>query len=263
MQVIQTASGVLHYRASDILPARKTLVFVNSLGSDFRMWDGVVANLADRYNIVRHDKAGHGLSSQRAGRSTIEAYADDLEALLSHLKLSQIILCGISVGGLISQCLYHKRPDLVRAMVLSNTGLKIGNAEMWATRIAAIEAGGIASISDAILERWFAPQFRERSPSELALYKNMLERTPQTGYIACCEAIRDADFTAQATQIKVPVLCIAGEHDGSTPPAIVQALAAHIQNSSYKVFGGAAHLPCIECPEIYTEAISTFIESDS
>jgi 3-oxoadipate enol-lactonase len=262
MQVIPTKSGVLHYRVSELVPARKTLVFINSLGSDFRIWDDVVAGLGERYNIVLHDKAGHGLSSQRAGASTIVAFAEDLEALLEHWNLAQVYLCGISVGGLIAQSLYHKRPDLVRGMILSNTGLKIGTAETWGQRIAAIQAGGVASISDSILERWFAPQFRSGKPVELALFKNMLERTPLSGYLACCEAIRDAYFTVQALQIKVPVLCIACEHDGSTPPALVESMAAHIPKARYELISGAAHLPCIECPEIYTTLVSNFIDSN-
>jgi 3-oxoadipate enol-lactonase len=181
--------------------------------------------------------------------------------LLINLNLSQVFLCGISVGGLIAQGLCHKRPGMIHGMVLSNTGLKIGTDETWRTRIAAIEAGGILSIADAILERWFAPQFRDGKPNEYALYRNMLVRTPQAGYIACCEAIRDADFTALAAQISVPVLCIAGEHDGSTPPALVQGLAAGIPNSRYELLSGAAHLPCIECPQLYARLVSNFLES--
>jgi 3-oxoadipate enol-lactonase len=262
MQVMRTTSGVIYYRTSELVPARKTVVFINSLGSDFRIWDGVVAAMGDQFNVLLHDKSGHGLSSGRVGASTIASYAADLEALLTHLKLSQVYLCGISVGGLIAQSLYHKRPDLVRGMILSNTGLKIGTAETWGQRIAAIQAGGVASISDAILERWFAPQFRSGKPVELALYKNMLERTPLSGYLSCCEAIRDADFTVQASQIKVPVICIAGEHDGSTPPDLVENMVANISKAKYELMMGAAHLPCIECPEIYTTLISNFIDSN-
>jgi 3-oxoadipate enol-lactonase len=261
MQHMRTASGVIHYKASELVPARKTIVFVNSLGTDFRIWDGVAVALGDSLNVVLHDKAGHGLSSNKPGPITIADYADELAQLLTRLTLSQVFICGISVGGLIAQSLYQKRPDLIQGMILSNTGLKIGTAETWRARISAIEADGIASISDAILERWFAPQFRAGRPDEFSLFRNMLERTSQHGYLACCEAIRDADFTTQAAQIAVPVLCIAGEHDGSTPPALVQDMAARIPNAKYAIFSDAAHLPCIECPELYATQIFNFIES--
>jgi 3-oxoadipate enol-lactonase len=261
MQQVQTKSGVIHFRTSELVPTRKTVVFINSLGTDFRIWDDVVAAMGQQYNVVLHDKSGHGLSSERAGATSVATYAGDLEELVVKLNLSQVVLCGISVGGLIAQGLYHKRPDLVRGMILSNTALKIGTAETWGTRIAAIQAGGISSIVDAILERWFAPQFRTSKPDQYALYRNMLVRTPQAGYIACCEAIRDADFTNHAVKISVPVLCIAGEHDGSTPPALVQAMAVHIPGAKYELISGTAHLPCIEHPELYANLVSNFIES--
>jgi 3-oxoadipate enol-lactonase len=261
MQHLETNSGVIHFKAHELVATRKSVVFINSLGTDFRIWDDVIANLGGRYNVVLYDKSGHGLSYERRGPSTITDYADDLEALLNNLNLSQTYLCGISVGGLIAQSLYQKRPDLVRGMILSNTALKIGTAESWRQRIAAIQAGGISSISDAILERWFAPQFRSSKPTDFALYKNMLERTAQGGYLACCEAIRDADFTNAAANISVPVLCIGGEYDGSTPSALVEDMASHIPAAKFELIKGAAHLPCIEQPETYAKLITTFVET--
>jgi 3-oxoadipate enol-lactonase len=50
----------------------------------------------------------------------------------------------------------------VRALALCDTAHKIGTADLWNTRIAAIEQNGIASITDSILERWFTPAFRGR-----------------------------------------------------------------------------------------------------
>ena len=259
MKFLKTQTGVLHIWTSELVSTRKTLVFVNSLGSDFRIWDAVVAAFGERFNIVLHDKAGHGLSADRPGPVKISDYADDLIVVLQHLQLSSVIVCGISVGGLIAQSLYQKQPDLIEALILSNTGLKIGTAETWGTRIAAIESGGIASIADIILERWFAPVFREHRKDEYALYRNMLVRTPAPGYIACCEAIRDADFTSAAAKISVPVLCIAGEHDGSTPVALVKDMASRIATAQFELIKAAAHLPCIEKPEIHAKLISEFV----
>lgn len=261
MQIIKTRSGVLHVGVSPLIAARKTLVFINSLGTDFRIWNSVVGLIGDQYNIILHDKAGHGLSSGRLSPSTIADYADDLDAVLRHHNLSEVILCGISVGGLIAQSLAQRKPDLVEGLILSNTGLKIGTTDNWNARIASIKADGISPIADAILERWFSPDFRESRRDELALYRNMLVRTDPNGYIACCEAIRDADFTADARKISAPVLCIAGEHDGSTQPVVVEAMASQIANAKYVLIKDAAHLPCIEQPQIYTRHLTHFIET--
>ncbi len=261
MQLLRTDFGVLHIWASELASRRKTLVFINSLGTDFRIWDDVVRALGDRFNIVLHDKAGHGLSTERAHNPKISDYADDLNTILLYLKLTKVVVCGISVGGLVAQSLYQKRPDVVEGLILSNTGLKIGTIDSWNARIAAIEAGGIASIAEPILERWFAPEFRERKQGDYALYRNMLVRTSSAGYLACCEAIRNADFSTDAKKIATPVLCIGGELDTSTPAAMVESMASQIPAGKFELIKGAAHLPCIETPEIFSKMISTFVET--
>ena len=60
--------------------------------------------------------------------------------------------------------------------------------------------------------------------SELVPTRKTLVRTSVQGYLACCEAIRDANCTDDAANISVPV-------------------------------------PCIESPEFYTKLISSFVET--
>ena len=75
------------------------LVFSNSLGTDLRIWDDVVAGLSDRFNIVTYDKRGHGLSGIGDAPYDVALHANDLIGLLDHLGLDQVIICGLSVGG--------------------------------------------------------------------------------------------------------------------------------------------------------------------
>ena len=66
---------------------------------------------------------------------------------------------GLSIGGMIAQGLAARRLDIVRAMVLSNTAAKIGTKEMWDGRIDGVKTGGIESLADGVMERWFSKQF--------------------------------------------------------------------------------------------------------
>jgi 3-oxoadipate enol-lactonase len=233
-------------------------VFVNSLGTDFRIWQGVVQQLSSEFNIVLHDKRGHGLSTLGTAPHEIEAYAKDLAALLDSLKVKSVIAVGLSVGGLIVQSLYHTRPDLVSKLVISNSAVKIGNEQSWGQRISAVRSGGIESLADGIMKMWFAPEFHQRAPEELSLYRTMLARTNPAGYLACCEALRDADFTAQAAYIDIPTLFIAGDQDGSTPAALVESSALLVPGSRFEVINGAAHIPCVEKPEEYARLLRNF-----
>ena len=161
---------------------------------------------------------------------------------------------------MIAQALAGARPDLVRGLVLMDTAHKIGTPEMWGERIDAIRAGGIASIADAILTRWFSPDFHAQRAAELAGWRNMLTRTPVEGYLGCCAAIRDADLTATARALAVPTLCMVGDLDGSTPPALVAELAGLVPGARLVTIAGAGHLPCVEQPEAVAQAMLAFFE---
>jgi 3-oxoadipate enol-lactonase len=258
MQSFQSGDAYIHFHASEITARRKTLVFVNSLGTDFRIWQHVVEHLRSDFNIVLHDKRGHGLSTLGTAPHRIETYAQDLATLLDKLKVKSAIAVGLSVGGLIVQSLYHARPDLVAQLVISNSAVKIGNEQSWGQRISTVAGSGLESIADTVMKMWFSPDFHKQAPAQLSLYRTMLARTHPAGYIACCEALRDADFSAKAKDINVPTLFIAGTYDGSTPPALVEASAGLIPSSNFRLVDGVAHIPCVEQPEAYASLLQEF-----
>ena len=204
MNILNLPWGALNY-ADTGLSAGPVFVFANSLGTDLRLWDSLLPYLPKGARAVRFDKRGHGLSDFFANVS-VDDFADDAIALIEHLNLSRVIFVGLSIGGLIAQSLAARRPGLLRALVLSNTAAKIGTREMWDARIAAIEADGIGSIADNVMERWFAPGFR--ATPALRAWRNMLARTPKDGYIAACRAISAADYTASTSTLTLPALVI-------------------------------------------------------
>ncbi len=261
MQFAHINDIALHYQTIGGPAGRPVIVFANSLGTDFRIWRDVIVRLAGDFPIVTYDKRGHGLSDVGAAPDSIETHVDDLAGLLDHLAVRDAIICGLSVGGLIAQGLYQRRPDLVHALILCDTAHKIGTPEIWNSRIAAIEANGIDSIADAILERWFTPAFRSQQALALAGYRNMLIRQPVAGYTGLCAAIRDADYTQAASRITVPTICIVGDQDGSTPPDLVLSMARLIPGARYEVIKDAGHIPCVEQPEMLTEILRAFIDS--
>lgn len=234
------------------------LVYANSLGTDLRSWDALVSLFPDRRQI-RWDKAGHGLSDF-AGERPIQAHAEDLADLLDQRGVDRAVIVGLSVGGLIALALSGLRPEKIAGLVLCDTAHRIGPPAMWDTRIAAIQAGGIESLAESILERWFSAGFRSERAAELGLWRNMLTRTSAAGYLSVCRAIRNADLTAAARAIKVPTLCIVGSDDLATPPDLVRSMAAIIPGAGFTVIDGVGHLPCIEAPEVLAGLISAFLK---
>lgn len=254
MPFVTLNETLIHY-ADEGPRGAPALALLNSLGTDFRIWDAVAALLSSRYRVIRADKRGHGLSGISSPAPAMGEYAGDTAALLDFCGVKRATIVGVSMGGQIALELHRARPDLVVGLVLSDTAAKIGNDETWGARIAAIEQGGIASIADTILLRWFSAEFRARRQDELAGYRNMLIHQPQAGYLAACRALQRADLRAHARQMRAPTLCLVGEEDGSTPPAVVKETADWIAGAGFEILPGAGHLPTIERPDVVAARI--------
>src|ERR1700712_5726493 len=218
MIFVESGDAVIHAELIGDPEDQPVLVFANSLGTDFRIWDEVAAHFAEDYCLLFYDKRGHGLSDLGREPVTIDRHVDDLLAVADHFGIERFGLIGLSIGGLIAQRLGVRSPERVAALVLCDTAPKIGDAETWNSRIAEVERNGLESIGDIVMERWFTAAYRDAEPQALRIWRNMLTRQSFPGYAASCTAIRDADFTADAAKIDVPTLVVVGDSDASTPP---------------------------------------------
>lgn len=236
-----------------------TLVFANSLGTDFRLWDAILPLLPPGLRIIRYDKRGHGLSDLAPGPWSMDDHINDLEAVIEAAAPERFMLVGLSVGGQIAQGFALREAargaSRLTGLVLSNTGMAIATPALWAERLAPVRAGGIEAIADAVLVRWFTEPFRT-DPAKVRPWRNMLVRTPDEGYILTGEAIAGTDYTGGLSGLAAPTLVIGGDADGSTPPDVVTALAAAIPGARLEIIENAAHLPCVERPDVFAARLT-------
>ena len=249
---------MLHYRDDG---SGTPIIFANSLGSDLRIWDVVGSTLGQTHRIIRYDKRGHGLSDCPPAPYSIRDHANDLRGLLDHLEIDQAVVVGISVGGQIALDFALEHPERVLGLVLCDTAAKLGSAELWNTRITELRTNGFANINDAILSRWFAPNYSVTNPASYRGHGNMLTRTPLEGYIGTCEALRDFDRVADLAHVQMPTLVLCGAEDGASPPALVSQLADAIPNAQFALIKDAGHLPCVEQPNETAAKIAEFLSS--
>jgi len=234
-----------------------TLVFANALGTTLSIWDGVLPDLPDGLRVIRYDMRGHGQSDVPEPPYTMGALVADAEAICDALEVRDALIVGLSVGGMVAQGLAIKRPDLIRAMVLSNTAARIGHAKLWHDRIAAVQARGLPALADGVIERWFAPAFRA-SP-DAARWRDMLAGIDPTGHAGVCAAIAGTDFYTPTSGLRLPVLGIAGAQDRATPPDLVRETVDLIPGSQFTLMRHCGHLPCAEDPAAYAAILNDFI----
>ena len=247
----------LNYRL-DGAATGPVLVLSHALGFNLTIWDHVIALLPPTLRILRYDHRGHGASDTPPPPYSMGALITDAERLLDHLNIRDCVYLGLSMGGLVAQGLAIKRLDLVRGLVLSNTATKIGTKSVWQDRIAAVRAGGLAAINAAAVERTFSRAFR--ATPDITHWQNLMLNGNAEGYTGCAAAIAGTDFYTQTASLRLPTLAIAGSEDAATPPDLVRETADLIPGSRFALIRGGGHLPFVERPHAYADALTTFLK---
>lgn len=238
---------------------KPAIVFSNSLGSDLRMWDPLVPLLADDFYLIRYDTRGHGLTEAPAPPYSAADLARDVAGLLDALQIQSAVICGLSVGGVIAQQFAVNYPERARALILCDTGARIGTVASWQERIDLVKQQGLGALVDVSMTRWFTQDYRQRHADQVCGYANMVARTNPEGYIGVCCALRDGDLIQSSATIRQPTLVLCGDKDIATPPDMARSLAGIIPHAKLSLIPNAAHISSVEQPEFMAEQIKTFL----
>lgn len=259
MSKIKIQNAALNYLFDDF-KKEQTVVFSNSLGTDLMMWDKQLKLLGQEFNILRYDTRGHGKSEVTEGDYSIEMLGNDVLDLLDYLKIESVNFCGLSIGGLTGQWLGIHAPERLNKLILCNTAVKIGNKESWNTRIETVQKNGLDSIVSGTQERWFTPEYVTENKAEVASVLATFVQTPLAGYISCCAAVRDADFTDEVSEISAPTLIISGTEDLVTTVKDGDFLMEKIPDSILAALK-TAHISNIEKGDDFTKLLIEFIKN--
>jgi 3-oxoadipate enol-lactonase len=239
------------------------VLLVHAIGCDHRMWDALAADLAPRFRVVRMDVRGHGRSEVTPRPYSLEQLAEDAARVLDERGIPKAHWVGLSMGGMIGQAFALGHAARLGRLVLANTTSSYGpdGAKMWEARAKAVAEGGMAAITDLAMTRYFSDEFRAAHPEVVEGVKRRFLATPPQGYIGCCDAIRDLDFTARLGGIRARTLVVAGGKDAGTPVAMAQAIADHVPGARLAVIPGAAHLSAVEDPAAFNALARGFLEA--
>ena len=241
------------------------VVFLHGIGGGAKSFAPQIASFASAgYHPVALDLPGYG------GRPSVDAMsfdtiAADVEDTIAGSALERPVLVGHSMGGMVVQSLLRRHPDGYAAAVLSCTSPAFGNPagdfqkKFIADRLAPLDAGQtMADVAPNAARTVMSPA---ADPAGRALFIEQYALVPETTYRAAVNCLVTFDERANLAAIKVPVLCLAAEHDRNAPAPVLEKMASKIPGAQYVCLPGLGHMPNLEAPGAFDAAIFKFLRS--
>jgi pimeloyl-ACP methyl ester carboxylesterase len=247
MPIIETERGKFYYadhRQDDTPP----LFLIHGAGGTHLDWSIQLRKLG----TIVPDLPGHG-KSEPPGRTTIDAYADDIIALMNALNLPSAVIGGQSMGGGIALMLALQYPERVRGLVLIGTGAKL-------------------RVSPAILDRLLTEQASVGEMFKTMLWgKHTDQRIRDLGYEQFMKtpaevvhedylACNQFDVRDRLSEIRIPALVFGATEDQMTPMKWSEYLAENIAQAQLIRVENAGHMMGLEQPVVVVEAVKRWIE---
>jgi pimeloyl-ACP methyl ester carboxylesterase len=226
------------------------VLFLNHLAAVLDNWDPrVVDGIAAKHHVIVFDNRGVGASSGSSPKS-IEQMADDTITFIKAMGYTQVDLFGFSMGGMISQEIVLKDPQLVRKMILAGTGPAGGEGISSVAGVANYDLlRGLFTFQDPKQFLFFTrtPNGIDAGKAFLARLKERSENRDKditiSAYLAQLQALRAWGHKAPAdlSVVKQPVLVVNGDEDRMVPTTNSRDLARRLPNSSLIIYPDAGH----------------------
>ncbi|WP_432033389.1 alpha/beta fold hydrolase [Streptomyces antibioticus] len=230
------------------------LVFVHGWTANRHRWDHQLAHFAEKRRVVRFDLRGHG-ESGGAGVKTVAELANDLIALLDHLKIERCVLIGHSMGGMISQTVALTHPERVERMILVNSIARMTFSRGRGLLMAASTLVPYKLFVATNIQRAFAPGHPR---DEVRAYIKSSADTPREVVMTLYGAMRAFDVLDRVGEIRTPTLMIHGYHDVQLPVSQMLRMAKAYPDATVRIIDAGHELP-VEKPAELTAAIEAFV----
>jgi 3-oxoadipate enol-lactonase len=236
------------------------LFLFHSLLSDRASFDAIAPKLSQSFRVIVPELPGFG-GSQAAGGG-LAAVADRMaEAVRDASNGEAAIVLGNGYGGFVALQMAIRHPGIAAKLILADCGAAFSEEgrQAFHNMAAASKAKGLAAITDVAMRRLFAPEFQAQHPDLMQGRREAFLRTDPEVFRDACNALAELDLRPELGKVKIPVLVLVGEYDEATPPPMSRELAALLPNARLKIIAGCAHVPQLQSPEDFLDAIGDFL----
>lgn len=246
------------------------IVLISGLGYTLWQWHRMLPYLAEHFQVITFDNRGAGRSDKPAGPYSAHMLAADTTGLLDALAIEKAVVMGHSMGGFIAQAMALDFSHKVEKLILSSTNfggprhvpatpeamkiltdVSVDALTRFRNGLSVSTAPGWTEKSPDVVEEW--TKWRLANPIEPAAYQAQLA----IGLSLYPEA---EAFEGRLSNVNIPTLILAGEHDKVVPPENAFLLGERIADSQVVILPDTGHFFPIEKPEAASQAVIKFIK---
>jgi len=251
------AYGTVNAAVSGNGPA---LFLLHSLLSDRASFASIEPELMRSHRVIVPELPGFGGS--RAVDGGLAAVADRMAEVVNEVGDREAIVLGNGYGGFVALQMAIRHPSIAKKLILADCGAAFSEPGRDAFRnmAAASKAKGLAAITDVAMRRLFAADFQASHPELMRDRREAFLKTDPEVLQAACAQLAELDLRPELSKVKVPALVLVGEHDEATPPPMSHELAALLPDARLEVLAGCAHVPQLQKPRVFLDAIADFLK---
>lgn len=245
---------------------KQTLVLLPAFPFSNEMWLPLIEQVKDQFTILALDYPGFGLMQRPNSTGwTFPMMSDEIKNKIQSLRISKVILCGISMGGYAALDFVGRYPEFVEGLVLANTQAGSDTDEAIEGRnkmIRQILNGSVEAFSHDFLDKIFSQDRALKFPSEIDFLKNLVQaQSPAAIINALIAMCARGDSTAKLAKISVPSLVITGTEDFLIPEARSAEIHKGIAGSQLEIMNDTGHLSVVEAPSAFAQLLCTFAKT--
>jgi len=238
------------------------LVLLHGLPFQKGLWKPQLSALSRKFRVIAPDLRGFGESGLPVGEPSVDAYADDIAALIELWKTGPVILVGHSMGGYIALAFSRRHPKLLRGLIFAASRATADDDETAANRrsvAARLRTEPPGFVAEAMLPRMASED--NRDPHVLRAIRALMDPLRADG-IACAQLALASrpDSSALLSALACPALVVAGEKDAIVPLSEAGIFAAGFRKGRLEVVEGAGHLVGWEKPAEFNAILEKWVD---
>ncbi len=238
----------------------ESVLFFHGLGSSARDWEMQIPAFTKQFKTIAFDLRGHGQSQKPKGPYSMSLFAKDTAELIKSLGVGSVHVVGISLGGMIAFQLAVDHPELVKSMVIVNSGPELvvrTLKERWQVfmRFAIVRVMGMRKMGEVLSKRLFPKDGQENLRQ---IFVGRWAENDVRAYMDTMRAIVGWSVADKIQNIKIPVLVVAADND-YTPVSAKEAYIPKLGNAELVVIEDSRHAVPVEKPDEFNRVVLRFL----